>query len=146
MDSVNATVTHQLSVTPEQAFNAFLDPKIISKFMFGPRIRDEKIIHIKTDPRVGGKFSFLVRRGGHEIDHIGEYLEIEKPLHLAFTWSTDRDTAKSRVIVDFVKNKSGTEVTLTHEIQLEWAEFVDKAKQAWSKMISVLGEVLGPKH
>ncbi len=146
MKPLQATVTHQLPCAPDEAFDAFLDPGKISQFMFGPRLRDETVIHIKNDPRVGGKFSFLVERGGHEIDHVGEYLEIEKPTHLEFTWGTRQDATSSRVIIDFVKNQSGTEVTLTHEIHPDWADFVDKAKQAWSKMINLLAEIQAPRH
>lgn len=146
MKPLQATVTHLLPCTPEQAFEAFLDPMMIGQFMFGPLLRDEEVIHIEVDARVGGHFSFLVLRGGIEVDHIGEYLEIEPPQHLEFTWGTRQDKSHSRVIVDFIEQKNGTEVTLTHEIAPEWAEFVDKAKQAWSKMIQVLADLQAPRH
>jgi uncharacterized protein YndB with AHSA1/START domain len=31
------------------------------------------------DARIGGSFSFVVRRQGEEIDHMGTYLEIDRP-------------------------------------------------------------------
>ncbi len=146
MKLLDATVTHRLSSSPEEIFDAWLDPRLIAQFMFGPRLRDERVIQLENEPRVGGRFSYRVHRGGREINHVGEYLALERPHHLEFTWSTDVDPTGSRVIVDFVQIKSGTEVTLTHQIHPDWADFVDKVRQAWSKMINVLAEILAPKH
>lgn len=39
------------------------------------------------DASAGGRFSFLVLRGGEEIDHVGEYIALERPRRLAFTWA-----------------------------------------------------------
>lgn len=146
MKPLDATVTHQLSYSPEEIFDAWLDPRLVAQFMFGPRLRDEKVLSIHNDPKVGGHFSYLVERGGRNINHVGEYLSVERPRHLEFTWSTDVDPTGSRVILDFVKTPSGTEVTLTHQIHPDWVDFVDKARQAWSKIIQVLAEVLAPRH
>jgi uncharacterized protein YndB with AHSA1/START domain len=73
------TVTKQLTATPEIAFDAWLDPALIGRWMFGKALRDEEILRIETDPRLGGAFSFLVRRQGHDIDHVGRYLVIDRP-------------------------------------------------------------------
>ncbi|WP_335342470.1 SRPBCC domain-containing protein [Polycladomyces zharkentensis] len=61
---------------------------MIGKWMFGPAHpeREEEVVRISLDPRVGGSFSFVVRRQGQEMDHVGEYLEIERPRRLVFTW------------------------------------------------------------
>src|SRR2546422_4474208 len=65
---VTVRVTHRYNASPERVFDAWLDPKLIDGWMFGPSQRDEEVRRVTVDPRVGGSFSFLVRREGHEID------------------------------------------------------------------------------
>lgn len=47
--------------------------------MFGPRLREEEVLRIALDPRLAGSFSFLVRRQGQQIDHVGKYRKIDPP-------------------------------------------------------------------
>src|SRR5207244_4104921 len=76
---VTVRVTHRYNASPERVFDAWLDPTLIDGWMFGPSQRDEEVVRISVDPRVGGSFSFLVRRQGEEIDHVGEYIELDRP-------------------------------------------------------------------
>lgn len=134
-------VTRLFSCTPERVFDAWLDPKMIGAWMFGPTVREEEVLHITTDVQVGGSFSFLVRRQGEEIDHVGEYLEIERPRRLVFTWGIG-ETERSRVIVDIIAQETGCELTLTHELPLDWADYASRTEAAWHKMLGVLDEYL----
>lgn len=83
---INVRVTRRYTAPPERVFDAWLDAEMIGKWMFGPALRDEEIVRLSLDARVGGSFSFVVRRQGEEIDHMGEYLEIDRPRRLVFTW------------------------------------------------------------
>lgn len=76
---VNARVTRRFSASPERVWGAFLDSDMVSRWMFGPALRDEEVVRMTVDARLGGSFSFVVRRQGDEIDHVGEYLEIDRP-------------------------------------------------------------------
>ncbi len=112
--------------------------------MFGCNIREETILHLKTDPRVNGTFSYLVQRGEQTIDHVGTYLEMDRPKRLVFTWGTaDSLPETSRVIIEIVRQGSGCELTLTHEMAPKWKNFADRAKGSWVKMLGVLEKVLG---
>jgi uncharacterized protein YndB with AHSA1/START domain len=141
---VHATATALFSASAERVFDAFLDTKTIGQFMFGPGVRDEEIVSLTNEPRVGGSFSYIVRRGGQELDHIGEYVEIKRPHHLVFTWSVKQDTTadKSRVIIDIASIIDGCELTLTHEMPKGWEDFVGKDKVAWGKTLDKLTEIL----
>ncbi len=68
---VQVRVVRSFAAPAERVFDAWLDPTSIGKWMCGPALRDEEVLHLEIDPRVGGKFSFLVRRQGTEIDHVG---------------------------------------------------------------------------
>jgi uncharacterized protein YndB with AHSA1/START domain len=89
-------------------FDAWLDSGMIGRWMFGPSLRDEEVVRIVIEARVGGSFSFVVRRQGQDITHIGEYREIIRPRRLVFTWGIAQDQPDmSRVIVDIVALASG---------------------------------------
>jgi uncharacterized protein YndB with AHSA1/START domain len=140
---VKAVVSHRFAVPAERVFDAWLDPVWIGRWMFGPGVRDEKIVRLSVEPRVGGKFSFVVNRQNVEIDHVGEYLELDRPRLLVFTWAT-RDSLPntSRVIVEILPCDGGCELTLTHVMSADWAAFVDKAAGSWGKMLEALAGAL----
>lgn len=141
---VHAITTGLFSVTPDQVFTAFLDTRLIGQFMFGPGVRDEEIISLTNEPVVGGKFTYSVRRQTDQFDHVGEYIAIDRPKHLVFTWSVKQDPSgnHSRVVIDIAPVIDGCELTLTHEMPPGSEDFVEQSKQAWGKMIDKLTEIL----
>ncbi|MEO5960629.1 MAG: SRPBCC family protein [Opitutaceae bacterium] len=136
---VQAVVLHRFTVQAERVFDAFLDVSLLGHWMFGPAVREERIVRLELEPKVGGRYSFVVDRQGIEVDHIGEYLEIDRPRRLVFTWAT-RDSLPdtSRVIVEIIPLDSGCEVKLTHAMSADGAAYVDKAAGAWTRMLSAL--------
>lgn len=141
---VHATATGLFSVAPEVVFDAFLDTQKIGQFMFGPGMRDEEIVSLTNDPRVGGTFTYTVRRQGQVLDHVGEYLEIDRPRRLVFTWAVQQDPSgsQSQVIIEIAPIINGCELTLTHAMPRGWEDFVEKSKAAWGKMLDKLVEML----
>lgn len=136
-------VNHRFPASAEAVFDAWLDPELIGKWMFGPAVRDEQVVRTLIDPRVGGAFSFVVRRQGKEISHLGEYLTIERPHRLVFTWTTaDSLPATSRVTIEILSLENQCELTLTHEIQPEWLDYAARIEESWSKMLHVLEAAL----
>lgn len=143
-DSPMVVVTHPYPHAPETVFDAWLDPGKVGKWMFGLPLREETVVRMGLEARVGGHFSFVVNREGKEFDHVGEYLEINPPRRLVFTWgikglSEDPD---SRVTVEIASVAEGCELTLTHQIPAEWAEFVNRTKEGWTKMLASLEKTL----
>lgn len=136
---LHVVVLHRFAVSPERVFDACLDPAWVGRWMFGPNVRDEQVVRLNLEARVGGRFSFVVNRQGTEVDHVGEYLEIDRPRCLVFTWAT-RDTLPdmSRVIIEITPRDHGCDVKLTHVMGAQWSAFVDRAANAWSKMLDAL--------
>lgn len=135
-------VTRPFDVPAEQVFDAWLNPKMIGQWMFGPRLQEEEILHITVDPKVGGAFSFLVRRQGTEIDHVGKYREIDRPSRLVFTWGVAGESeGESLVIIVIVPTQEGCELTLTHEMDPKWAEYADRTREGWTKMLKALSDL-----
>jgi len=138
---IQVRITRRFDATPDRVFEAWLNPELISAWMFGPAVREEEVVRITNDPRVGGSFSFVVRRQGEEINHVGEYLEIQRPWRLVFTWGIDVAEG-SRVVINITAEGAGCELTLTHELPPDWSDYADRTKAAWSKMLEVLANQL----
>ena len=141
MDSTNlleAKATRIYPFSAEQVFNAWLDPKAVGSWMFGPAIREEEVVSIDIDPRVGGAFSFLVNRGNRIIDHVGTYQKIEKPYHLEFDWGVKGMSDSSRVKVTIAPYEQGCKLELVHYLQPAWAEYLQRSIDGWSQMLDVL--------
>ena len=117
---------------------------MIARFMFGPLLREEEILHIDNDPKVGGEFSYKVRRGETDIDHVGTFLELDRPRRIVFTWAIagQGDDDPSTVTIDITPTAEGCTVRLIHEMAPEWADFVDRSRGAWEKMLGVLATLL----
>ena len=146
---VVAQVTHRFNASAERVFDAWLDPARVRAWMAlserkGP---GGELLRVRIDARVGGTFSFVVRRNGQEIDHVGEYLEIDRPRRLVFTWAAGAagqvHQAFSRVTIVLQPLAGGCEVTLSHEMDAQWAEFADRARGAWSLMLDSIAGSIG---
>ncbi|MBS1563549.1 MAG: SRPBCC domain-containing protein [Bacteroidetes bacterium] len=142
---VHAVITGLFTAPPERVFQSFLDRDMIAQFMFGPGVREETIVGLANDPRPGGRFCYAVRRGDKLFEHVGEYIEINPPKRLVFTWGVKQDPsgAVSQVLIEIAPIINGCELTLTHEMVKGSEDFVEKSKQAWGKMIDKLAEVIG---
>jgi uncharacterized protein YndB with AHSA1/START domain len=132
--SVRARAIRRFDVPPGRVYAAWLDPAKIRDW-FGPGLGP--MVRIDVEPRVGGKFSWVQRRGEKDVEHVGEFLAMDPPRRLAFTFAVPPDPA-SRVIVDIVPRDRGSEVTVTHEIPAEWAAFVPSSIEAWTKMLDAM--------
>jgi uncharacterized protein YndB with AHSA1/START domain len=121
-------------------FDAWLDPALVGRWMFAAG--GDEVLHVRIDPRVGGAFSFKIRRAGREIDHVGEYRVIDRPRLLAFSWGIAGEEGSDGVTVEIVPLAKGCEVTVEHRMHPDWIEFAPKASESWSKMLGSLGRLL----
>ncbi|HEX6368176.1 MAG TPA: SRPBCC domain-containing protein [Longimicrobium sp.] len=135
-------VTRRFAASAERVFDAFLDPEKAGRFMFATPAG--QMVRAEVDARVGGRYLFTDRRDGEDVEHFGEYLEIDRPRRLVFTFSVDRtSTDADRVAIDVVPLESGCELTLTHEMKPEWAEYAARTEQGWTGIIEGLARTLG---
>ena len=136
-------VDREFDASAERVFDAWLDPDLIGRWMFGPALREEAVLRIAVDPRAGGRFSFLVLRGGEELDHAGEYLVLARPHRLVFTWGVAAIVhGDSRVTIEITRRGSGCALELTHELRPEWAEYADRTRDGWTQMLGCLAAAL----
>ena len=143
--ALDVRVMRRFNAPPGLVFDAWLDPEMIGQWMFGPKVRDEEVVLMAVDGGVGGSFSFVVRRQGEEVDHVGHYLEIDRPRRLVFTWGVPKyapDMAKVRI--DIVPLAAGCELTVTHELHPDWADFASRTEAGWSRMLDALDALVSP--
>ena len=82
------------------------------------------------------------RRDGEDIEHAGEYLEVERPRRIAFDFAVPKfSTQRTRVTIDIVpRGDAGSALTLTHDGVLEgWEE---KTKAGWRTILEGLARVV----
>ena len=134
-------VTRRFEQSPERVFDAWLDPATARRFLFATAAGET--VRAEIDPRVGGAFNFTERRAGVEAEHIGTYLEIDRPRRLVFTFHTERNsTDLSRVTIEIVPAGRGCELTLAHEIDAKWADYKDRTEAGWTHILGGLAAAL----
>ncbi len=79
--------TRRFDFPIERVFDAWLDPSKASKFLFVTPTG--KMVRVEIDARVGGSFN-ITRCDGEDIEHIGTYLEIDRPRRLVFSFCRDQ--------------------------------------------------------
>ena len=139
------SVAHTYAAPPEQVFDAWLNPAIARLFLFATPTGE--MIRYEVDARVGGRFTFVDRRPDMgDVLHTGEYLEIDRPRRLAFTFGVPQfNPDMTTVELDFAPAAAGgCQLTLTQrDVPAEWAE---RSQEGWTKIIASLdGALTGRK-
>jgi uncharacterized protein YndB with AHSA1/START domain len=134
-------VSHRYKASLEDVFDAFFDEKIAGKFMFATP--DGEMVKVDIDPRVGGNFSFTDRRPEMgDVEHVGTYLEIDRPRRLVFEFAVPKyDPTRTTVTIEIVADGAGSVLTLTHDGVLE--EWAARTQQGWGMILGSLERVLG---
>lgn len=142
---ITVRVTRQYAFSAERVFDAWLDPVLAAKWLFTNS--SGRIVRAEVDPRVGGRFTFADLRDGEEVEHVGEYLEIDRPHRLVFTFAVPKYSPDfDRVTIDITPQGGGCELTLAHEIAPEWISYARGAQNAWLLMLEGLAAGLGEER
>ncbi|WP_341678033.1 SRPBCC domain-containing protein [Niveibacterium sp. SC-1] len=136
-DELAVRVTQRFTAPAERVFDAWLDPEGLTRWMFGPATREEEIARLQIDPRVGGGFSFRVRRAGTLLDHVGKYMRLERPHHIEFSWGMAGES-DSLVSVHLAPTAQGCELELTHYLDPAWRDFAERTRSGWARMLDLL--------
>lgn len=144
--AVILTVSHAYAVSAERVFDAWLDPAIVPHFLFATP--DGAMIRCEIDAQVGGRALIVERRPGGDAHHRLKYEAIERPTRLVFLFSADpaEEGEWTRVTVAIVPNGSGCTLTLTHEMDPQWAAYEAQTRSGWTMILDSLGRMMETKH
>jgi len=132
-------VVRRFDASAERVFDAWLDPHKAGRWLFATA--SGQILRVEIDARVGGQFVFVDRRNGEEVEHTGEYLELDRPRRLVFRFSVPKySSVSTRVAIDIVPAGSGCELTLVHEGVLP--EYEAQTQDGWKTILNGLAASL----
>lgn len=132
-------VTRRFDVRAECVFDAWLDPATAGRWLFSAE--GGEMVKVDIDARVGAHFIFVDRRDGDDVEHVGEYLEIDRPRRLVFTFAVPKySSVYTQVTIELEHDGDGCLLTLTHEGVLpEWSE---RTKEGWAMILNHLADTL----
>ena len=135
-------VRREMAVPRERVFEAWLDSESLAHWM-APKSFGFTHATVTVDPRVGGGFRIVMegRTDGGDYEHRGEYLAIDPPSLLSFTWiSRGTEYTPTVVTIEFHERGTGTELVLTHR-RLPPKE-VEGHRKGWTGILRALEEEL----
>ena len=129
------TMTRRFEASPERLFDAWTDPNLAARWLFtGPA---SEAHCAELDVRVGGRWVIEDRRGGVDYKALGEYLEVERPRRLTFTFGMPQfSPAFDKVTVEIAPDGTGSVMTFTQEGLP--ADYIDATRHGWNEMFDAL--------
>jgi uncharacterized protein YndB with AHSA1/START domain len=129
------SITRRFDFPAERVFDAWLDPATLGRWLFATP--SGTMVRVEIDARVGGTFNITERRDGEEVEHVGTYLELDRPRRLVFSFGVPKySTLVTRVRIELKPLPGGCELTLTQEgTPPEW---IDRAREGWGAIVAAL--------
>jgi uncharacterized protein YndB with AHSA1/START domain len=134
-------VQRVLPAPPDVVFDEWIDPEAMAEWMCP---RPSRPTRIDIDPRVGGRFFIDIDDEGFELTVTGEYLELERPHRLRFTWDCSVwEPSDPESIVTVTLEPHGDRCTLMtiHHVQLP-PKVVDSHRHGWTLIGQQLEDAL----
>lgn len=134
------TITRHIAASPKDVFDAWTDPASMRTWM---RPNNGTDARVTLDVRVGGKYRIDMIGGNGRVDeHTGEYLVVDRPRTLKFTWISEHTEQRtSTVTIELRPVGKETELTLTHE-GLPTAKATSGHRQGWTEILEQFAETV----
>ncbi|MEE6163239.1 MULTISPECIES: SRPBCC family protein [unclassified Mycolicibacterium] len=140
-ETVVVRVQRVMPATPEEVFDEWLDPEALREWMCP---RPARCVTVQVEPRVGGLVRFDVDDQGSSVLITGQFLAIDRPRLLTFTWSNSDwadPTASSVVNVTFTA-QGDDETLMAIEHSLLPSEEFENFHNGWILTLDQLAAVL----
>ena len=133
-------ISRRIHATPDELFDAWTDPESVRVWMCPGDVSEARA---RLDPRVGGKYQIDMVAPNATFEHTGEYLVVDRPRKLSFTWiSMPTNNQRTVVTIDLKPISAGeTELTLTHE-GFPSAESATNHRMGWGMILDKLAATL----
>ena len=137
-ETASLTIERRIQASPEMVFDAWLNPESVGQWLFATP--DGAMEKVEIDPRIGGGFTIVERRGADLAEHFGEYVEIDRPRLLIFDFWTSMSDERTRVTVTIAPDGDGSLLTLRHDGI--WADYEAKTRHGWATILDGLARIL----
>ncbi len=132
-------LSREFSTNPETLFRYFTEPEHLANW-FAPSQDLRTDVH-ELDLRVGGRYRISMVGGEPSKEHtvVGEYLEIERPHRLVYSWAweTEAENEVSQVELTFKQTQTGTRLEIRHE-RFNDNDSRDRHGQGWDGCLTRL--------
>ena len=135
------TIRREFAASPEHVFDAWLDPEMARRFLFATP--DGEMRTVEIDARVGGRALIVERRETGDAGHRLRFEVIDRPARLVFLFAADpaEDGEWTRVSIDIAPTATGCTLTLTHEMDPQWAAYEDQTRGGWTMILDTLARI-----
>lgn len=151
--TITLTMTRNFDVASEKVFDAWLNPDMMKKWFFTLEGTNKVA---QNNPQVGGAWEIIDQRDGTEYRAIGEYLEVDSPQKLVFTFKMPQfSDTEDTITVELKELHEGSEMTFSQHIvvphEKNWTEFDienaieeshDGSEHGWNLMFMGLKELV----
>lgn len=140
-DPVILVIQREIAATPERVFDAWLDPADAARFLFATP--EGKMQVVEIDAEVGGEARIVERRADGDAAHRLKYEVIDRPSRLVFLFAADpaEEGEWTRVTIEIAAIATGCTLTLTHEMDPQWAAYESQTRKGWSMILESLARV-----
>lgn len=140
-EPVVLTVRRDFAAPPERVFDAWLDPDQAGRFLFATP--DGEMQTVEIDARVGGRARIVERRPGGDASHRLQFEVIDRPTRLVFLFAADPagEGDWTRVSIDIAATSTGCTLTLTHEMDPQWAAYEEQTRSGWTMILDSLARI-----
>lgn len=148
-EKIEAKVTHHFRASPDRVYDAVTDPqkaRLWNEAWMAQAGLTGPIVRFEMDVREGGKFFYSDMRDGEEAQAWGTFLVLHRPNKIQHTWIVDEseedDPSMVTIIIEPAPDGRGSTVTLYHEMNAEWEEYLKRTEQGWMKMLLAVDGLL----
>ncbi|HEY7359888.1 MAG TPA: SRPBCC domain-containing protein [Streptosporangiaceae bacterium] len=136
-----AVVRRLLPAAPDVVYDEWLDPGALADWMCP---RPARCRGIESEPRLGGRLRIDIEDGGTEFWVSGEYLVLDRPRRLSFSWScsTWPDPGLKSVVNVLLEPRENERTLMTIEHTLLPPGLVDQHQRGWTAIAGQLAEEL----
>jgi uncharacterized protein YndB with AHSA1/START domain len=107
--TLHLEVNRSLAFPADRVWRALTDPAALAAWFWPQRFATT----VEVDLRVGGRFRIDGPGAGTAV--AGEYVAVDPPRRLVFTWRWDGELDETLVTVELRPIQTGTELVLVHE-------------------------------
>ena len=129
-------VERLIAATIDDVFTAWTNPVAMARWL-----APSGTAEVEADVRVGGSFRVVMIDDQSRIEHTGEYLDIEPPRRVSFTWESPYTGAMPSIVtVALTPEGAGTRVVLLHEGLP--ADTAPGHRDGWDTIVQRLADLL----